>query len=179
MSNLSALRLWSMRAAFVAFAMLILLGDLLPLQTLPRGWAGPDLLLCLAMVLAVRAPDYVPITLLAVIFLLADFLLSRPPGLMATLMLLACHDLQSRMKRNRDAGIFGEWLRAGILIFAVILVYRLVLAVVLVPTPPIGLAVFQAFVTTLAYPLVIGLAALVFGVRLSTSREFDGMGQRI
>lgn len=178
MNNLSPLRLWSMRAAFVAFAMLILIGDLLPLQTLPRGWAGPDLLFCLAMVLAVRAPDYVPIWLLALVFLLADFLLSRPPGLMAALMLWATHDLQGRMRRNRDSGVLGEWLRAGLLICAVVLAYRVVLAIVLVPTPPMGLAVFQAFVTVLMYPVMIGTVAFLFGLRLSVSREFDGMGQR-
>lgn len=178
MSNTSVLRLWSMRAGFVAIAMLILLVNLLPLQTVPRGWAGPDLLFCLAMTWSVRRPDYVPTLLLGAVFLLADFLLSRPPGLAAALMLLACYDLRSRMRRLRDSGFAAEWLRATLLIVAVAVAYRVVLALLLLPVPPLALTAFQAVVTALCYPLVVGVSALLFGVRLSAPGDLDSMGQR-
>lgn len=178
MSNISPLRLWSMRLVFVALALVILLGDLLPLQTVPRGWAGPDLLFCLALIWSVRAPDYVPVFLLATLFLLADFLLSRPPGLAAAMMLLACSNLQSWMSRNRDTGLTGEWLRATFLIFGVMIAYRLALVILFVPAPPLGLAVFQAFMTTLFYPAMIALSAFGFGVRFAVPGEYDRMGQR-
>ena len=178
MSNTPLLRLWSMRATFVALALLILLVDLLPLQTLPRGWAGPDLLFCFAMAWSVRRPDYVPIPLLAAVFLLSDLLLSRPPGLAAALMLLACFDLRTRMRRLRDSGFAAEWVRATILIAAVFVAYRIVLAIVLVPVPPVGLSAFQTLATALCYPLVVALSALIFGVRISAPGDLDGMGQR-
>lgn len=178
MNNVSLLRLWTMRAVFVAVALLILLVDLLPLQTLPRNWAGPDLLFCLAMAWSVRRPDFVPIVLLGAVFLLADFLLSRPPGLAASLMLLACSDLRTRMRRHRDSGFAAEWLRATILIVAVAVAYRVVLAITLVPVPPLALSAFQTVATALFYPLAVGLSVLLFGVRTAGAGEFDGMGQR-
>ena len=179
MSNVSILRLWSMRAAFVGLALLILLVNLLPLQTLPRGWAGPDLLLCLAMAWSVRRPEYAPIPLLGAVFLLSDFVLSRPPGLAAALMLLACHDLRSRMRRLRDSGFAAEWMRATLLVVAVAVAYRIGLGLVLVPVPPLGLAAFQTVATALCYPLVVGFSALFFGVRLSAPGDLDSTGQRI
>lgn len=178
MNNVSLLRLWTMRAAFVGVALLILLVNLLPLQTLPRGWAGPDLLFCLALAWSVRRPDYVPIPLLGAVFLLADLLLSRPPGLAAALMLLACFDLRTRMRRLRDSGFAAEWARAAFLVVAVAVVYRLVLAILLVPVPALGLSAFQTVATALCYPLIVGLSVLVFGVRPSSPGDIDGVGQR-
>ncbi len=179
MNDTSGLRLWTMRATFLAVALIILLGDLLPLQTLPRGWAGPDLLFCFGMAWSVRRPDYVPMVLLGCVFLIADLLLSRPPGLFAALMLVACFDLQSRMRRLRDAGFAAEWARACILIVAAAIAYRVILAVVLVPVPPLSLTVFQVALTALAYPVVVGLSAFVFGVRLAAPGELDSYGQRL
>lgn len=179
MTNVSVLRLWSMRAAFVGMALLVLLVDLLPLQTLPRGWAGPDLLFGLAMAWSVRRPSYVPIPLLGAVFLLADLLLSRPPGLAAALMLLACSDLRRRMWRLRDSGFAAEWMRATLLIVAVAVGYRIVLALLLVPVPPLGLSAFHTLATALCYPLAVGLSVLVFGVRLSAPGDLDSQGQRI
>lgn len=178
MNDTSALRLWSMRTVFVAVTLLILLGNLLPLQTVPRGWAGPDLVFCLAMAWSVRRPDFVPIPLLGAVFLLSDFLLSRPPGLAAALMLLACHDLRVRMRQLRDSGFAAEWMRAALLIVAVALVYRLVLGLVVVPVPPLGVTAFQTVATALCYPLAVGVSALAFGVRLSAPGKRDSTGQR-
>lgn len=179
MNSTSAWQLWSMRAAFVMLTLIVLTGNLLPLQTLPRFWAGPDLLLCFAMVWSVRRPEYVPPALLAGMFLLADFLLSRPPGLGAALMLLACFDLQSRMLRLRDAGFAAEWIRAAALIVAIALGYRVILALFFVPVPPLGIVAFQTLATALVYPLVVFVSAIVFGVRLSAPGDIDGLGQRL
>jgi rod shape-determining protein MreD len=178
MSNTSVLRLWTMRAAFVGLALLILLVNLLPLQTVPRGWAGPDLIFCLALAWSVRRPDYVPIVLLGAVFLMADLVLSRPPGLAAALMLLACFNLRTRMRRLRDSGFLAEWARAILLIIAVAVIYRLVLALVLVPIPPLGLSIFQTVATALSYPLVVGFSALLFGLRASVPGDIDAMRQR-
>ena len=167
-----------MRAAFVAIAIMTLLSSLLPLQTIPRSWAGPDLLFCLALTWSVRRPEYVPIWLLAGVFLLADFMLSRPPGLLAALMLMACGNMQSRARHLHVTGFMTEWLRAGILIFAAAVLYRLTLAILLVPTPPIGLHATQIIGTIVAYPLVVMISALLFGIRMAPPGDLDNIGQR-
>lgn len=179
MSETSSFRLWSMRAAFVGLAVFILLGNLLPLQTMPRGWAGPDLLLCFGMAWSVRRPDYVPMVLLGAVFLLGDLLLSRPPGLAAALMLVACFDLQSRMRRLRDAGFAAEWARACVLIVGVALAHRLILGLLLVPTAALSLTVFQVIFTAMCYPIVVALSAILFGVRIVAPGDLDSYGQRL
>lgn len=179
MTETSTIRLWTMRAAFTGVALLILLGNLLPLQTTPRSWAAPDLLFCFAMVWSVRRPDFVPLPLLAGLFLLADLLLSRPPGLAAALMLLACHDLQAHMRQLRSASFLAEWLRAAILIVAAMIGARLILIVLLVPVPPLSLTAFQIGVTILSYPLVVAVSLLIFGVRRSGPGDLDSYGQRL
>jgi rod shape-determining protein MreD len=177
MTNLSIWNLWSMRAAFVGLALLILLANLLPLQTVPRGWAGPDVLLCLGLAWSARRPEYAPIPLLAAVFLLADFVLSRPPGLGAALAVLACNDMQTRARRVRDAGFVAEWARAALLIVGVALAYRVALAVLFVPVPPLGLSVFEVAATALCYPLAVVISALV-GVRSVRPADLDGFGSR-
>lgn len=179
MNNSPGVLLWSMRLAFVAIAITTLLSGLLPLQTTPRSWAGPDLLLCLALTWSVRRPEYVPIWLLAGVFLLADFLLSRPPGLLAALMLTACANMQSRARTLHLTGFLTEWLRAGVLIFASALFYRLTLGVLLVPTPSLPLQATQVIGTILAYPTVVMISALLFGIRMAQPGDLDNIGQRL
>ena len=69
-----------MRAAFVGISLLIMFFHLLPLETTPRRWAAPDLLVCLCFAWALRRPDYVPALAVAGVMLLADLMFQRPPG---------------------------------------------------------------------------------------------------
>lgn len=179
MTETSGLHLWMMRATFAAVAVLLLLGNLLPLQTLPRVWAGPDLLFCFAMAWSVRRPEYVPLGLLAAVFFTADLVLFRPPGLGAALMLIACFDLQGRMRRLRDSGFLAEWSRAALLIAVSAVAYRVILAVLLVPVPSLELTIFHTVATIAVYPIVVGVSALLFGVRLSAPGDLDSRGQRL
>ena len=70
MAELSTSRLWLMRLGFVALALVIMFFHLLPLDTVPRRWAPPDLLVAFVFAWALRRPDYVPILSLAIILLL-------------------------------------------------------------------------------------------------------------
>lgn len=178
MNDASGLRLWSMRATFVAVAFVVLLFNLLPLQTLPRGWAGPDLLICFALAWSLRRPEFVPLWMLAGLFFVADLLLSRPPGLEAAFAVLACFDAQSRTRRAQTEGFAAEWVRVAVLIVGVIVLSRLILMVVLIPPPPLALTTFQAAATVLVYPLVVAASAVFFGVRQSAPGDLDGYGQR-
>ena len=46
--NLTA-RLWLMRAAFVALAFVVIFWQLLPMETVPRRFTGPDVLMVLCV----------------------------------------------------------------------------------------------------------------------------------
>ena len=65
-------RLWGMRLTFAVVVCVILFFHLLPLETTPRRWVGPDFLLGFACAWSLRRPEYVPSLALAGLFLLAD-----------------------------------------------------------------------------------------------------------
>lgn len=173
-------QLWGMRAAFLVLGLLILFANLLPVETAaPRGWAGLDLLMVFAMAWSVRRPEYVPVLLLALLFLLADLLLQRPPGLWAVLMLLACERLKSQSLILRDAGFPTEFLTVGVMILGIYVLNRVILAVLLIDLPPLGLYLLQMVTTLAAFPLAVLVTHVFFGVRKVSARDVGagGLGQ--
>jgi rod shape-determining protein MreD len=179
MAENSPARLWSMRAVYVGLALGIAFMHLLPMQTLPRRLAGPDLLTALTFAWALRRPAYVPALLIALVMLAADFLFQRPPGLWALLVLLATEWLKNRARHVRENTFLAEWLTAaGVLLF-ITLLYRLVLGVLIVLPGMFSLALMQYGMTVLAYPLVAAASFLVFGVRRSTPGEYDHTGRTL
>lgn len=179
MSELPQTRLWTMRIGFALLVCVILFFHLLPLETTPRRWVGPDLLLAFACAWSLRRPEYVPVLALALLFLLADLLLQRPPGLWAMVALIGCESLKRRARGLRDTGFASEWLRVCIVIAGIALLYRLILIITLVDLPPFGLTVFEAVMTMLFYPLVVATTHGLMGVRKATPGDLDGAGARL
>ena len=179
MNERSTARLWMMRSVFALLVLFLLLFQLLPLQTTPRNWSGPDLLLCSACAWSLRRPEYVPATLLACAFLLSDFLLQRPPGLWALLALAGCENLKSRGRSLRDANFLAEWFTAGVIITIVLLANRIILSVALIDTPHLSLTLTELGATVLAYPLIVALTHFLLRVRKLAPGDLDAMGHRI
>jgi rod shape-determining protein MreD len=165
-----------MRLTFAALVCLILFFLLLPLETSPRRWIGPDLLLAFAFAWSLRRPEYVPAPALAALFLLADLLLYRPPGLWAAFALIGCENLKSRARGLRDGGFANEWLTVCIVLTLVAISYRTALMITLIDLPGFGLAVFELVMTMLVYPLVVGITHWVFQVRKAAPGEREGGG---
>lgn len=178
MIDQSPWHLWSMRAAYLALGMTIVLMQLMPLEFTPRRLALPDFLIALTLVWAVRRPEYVPALAIAGMMLLADFLLLRPPGLLAALVLGGAEVLKSQSRGLRDQSFVMEWLSVAILILGIFVAFRLVAAVLLVPQAPLTLTLIQMLGTILAYPLVVLLSYVVLGLRKSTPGEVDTLGHR-
>ena len=170
---------WRYAALFAGLAALWLFVRLLPLDTTPASWPGPDLLLCLALAWVLRRPDYVPALLIAAVFLLEDFLLMRPPGLWALIVLAATEFLRARHVQMRELGLLMEWLVVAVVITAMVLVNRLVLAVTAVPQAELGLVALHMLTTILAYPFVVGLCFLALRLRKPTTGEVDARGRRL
>jgi len=165
MADTGPLHVWLMRALFAALAGALVFARLLPLDTLPPGWAGPDLFLALAFAWAVRRPEYVPPLLVAGLALAMDLLLQRPPGLWAALTVIGCETLRRRAPALRDLTFLAEWAAVAGTLVAMTLACRLVLTVLLVDQAPLGLGLMQLLSTLVAYPLVAALSHLLFGVR--------------
>ena len=178
MGELSTSRVWVMRLGFLGLAFVIMFFQLLPLDTLPRRWAPPDLLMAFAFAWALRRPDYVPILSLAAVMLMADLMYQRPPGLMAALVVLGCEYLKNRFGRLSDASFAGEWAAVCIVVVAITVLNRLILAVTAVDLPPLGLVLIQMVMTVMIYPLVVLVTRSLMGVRKLTPSDADALGAR-
>ncbi|WP_372886742.1 rod shape-determining protein MreD [Shimia sp.] len=168
-------RKWQMRLVYLLLVLAILYLQLLPLQTAPRSWAGPDLILLFTVVWAIRRPEYVPALSVAVVALLADFILMRPPGVMAAILVAARQMLKHQEPGLRDSPFALEWLTAAAALAAILLANRLVLAVFLVEQPALGISLTQLFMNVLAYPLVVLVSRLAMGVRKLRPGETDAV----
>jgi rod shape-determining protein MreD len=179
MNEYQTSRVWFMRACFVVLALATLFVHLLPLSTLPRAWAMPDLLLGFAFAWSVRRPDYVPILILAALLLLSDLLLQRPPGLWAVLVLLCCENLKLRSQKLRTENFALEWATAATLILAAMVVYRVIMAVVLVDLPSLGLHLIQTIMTILCYPVIVAATHIFMMVRKPEPGDLETLGRRL
>lgn len=168
-----------MRAAFLALSLLVIFFHLLPLDTTPRRWASPDLIVALCFTWALRRPDYVPALLVAGVILLTDLVFHRPPGLWAALVVVAAEWMKSRERRQRDNTFVLEWITMAGCLLIITLIYRIVLLVLIVSPGTFALTVTQYISTVAVYPVVVLLSHLVFGVRRSAPGEVDRLGHSL
>lgn len=172
-------KVWIMRALYVAIAFALIFLNLLPLQTLPQVWAGPDLILALTFAWVLRRPEYVPPFLVALIMLLGDFLYHRPPGLWAALILIGAETLRARYNGLRDLTFMAEWAAISSTLVVMTVAYHLLLALLLVDQAPFGLSLIQLLMTLLCYPIVAIVSQFIFGVRKPAHHDIDALGGRV
>lgn len=163
-------------ALLVALCALVVFLQLVPLGSAPGNWPGPDLMLCLVLAWAIRRPEDLPVLLVAALFLAADLLLMRPPGLWAALVVVAVEALRRRQGRVRGTAFAAEWALVAALVAALSLAYWAVLTVTLVGQPSLSARLAQAVSTLLAYPLVAAGLHFVLDVRKRPAPE--GFGRR-
>ena len=179
MANAAPARNWSGQLSWLLPAMMILFLHLLPLNTMPRRWVGPDFLLVVTLVWVTRRPEFVPAPLVAVVFILADLLFQRPPGLMAGLVLLLTEVLRARSAGMRQLPFPLEWVTVALGIVGIALIERLVLTLTMIPQAQFSLVLMQAVTSALVYPIIVLLAYLVFGISRPAPGEVDSLGHRL
>jgi len=170
--------MWTMRALYAGLCLVIVYLHLLPLDTVPRGWAGPDIVLALTFAWVLRRPEYVPPLLIAMVLLLCDLLFHRPPGLWAALVLIASQTLRGQTRELRDMTFSVEWFSVATTLVAITIAYRVTLAILLIDQAPLGLSLMQMVMTLVAYPLVVIVSQALFGVRRLAPGDVDPMGGR-
>lgn len=173
MTEASQTGLWLKRGAFVLLVLTVIFFHLLPLQTVPRAWAGPEWVTLFAFAWAVRRPDLVPMVLLGGLLLLADLLLARPPGLWALLAFLAAERLKARALVLRDTTLLAEIGEVSLLIIGMSILYQLTLGLLLIDGISVSLTASQALTSVLAYPFVVFLTHVLMRVRKGTPGELE------
>lgn len=170
---------WGYRGLYVFLAAFFVFVRILPLSTLPTTWPGPDLLLCVTMAWVLRRPEFVPAALVAIVFLIEDLLFLRPPGLWALIVLLGCEFMRSRESAMRGLPFIGEWAVVGVVMVTMMLIYRVVLSVFVVPQGSLGFALLQVLSSLAAYPVVVAVTRFGFGLRRPVAGELDALGHRL
>jgi rod shape-determining protein MreD len=170
---------WIFRGLFVAIALLLLFLRLLPLGNAPGALPGPDILLCMTLAWIVRRPDFLPMPLILVVFLIEDLILIRPPGLWTAIVILATEFLRGRVALTRELSFIVEWLLVSGLMLGMMLIYRMTLGLAFVPQAPFGFAIVQVLWSIAVYPVVVGLSRLALDLRKPAMGEVDDFGRRL
>ena len=142
-------------------------------------WPAPDFLLCLTLAWIVRRPDLLPAPVIAAYFLFEDLLLLRPPGAWALIVLLGTEFLRRRAPLLRGSGFWLEYALIIGLMGAMFVVYRALLAIVIVPQAPLDLSFVQLVGSVIVYPVIVALVHFVLNLRKPATGELDGMGQKL
>ena len=155
--------------------MLLLFMRLLPVSGIASGWPGADLGLCLLFAWVLRRPDQIPALLLVLLVLCEDVLLLRPLGLWTLFVRLGTEAARQREVRWRDQPFVVEWLRVSILIGGMMLGFRVMQMLFLLPVPVLWQVTLQFIATVAAYPIVVLLARWLVGLRSVTPAEAEMM----
>lgn len=167
------------RVLFVGLAAVLLFLRLLPVDSGTEGWPGPDLLLCLVLAWTMRRPDFLPVGLVAVVVVVEDLLLMRPPGLWAALVVLAAEFIRARVALTRELTFVVEWLLVAGIMVSLFLAYRVIFALAFVPQAGFGYAMVQVIWSILCYPLVVVVSRLALDLRKPAMGEVDSYGRRL
>ena len=172
-------RTWMHRGLFALLAFTILVIQLVPLDMRPSAWAGPDFLLVATLVWVARKPRYLPVIVIAGFFLMADFLLMRPPGLWSALVVVLTEIIRRQHHDFRNMAFLVEWGTIATGIIGITLANRLILAIVVAPQAPLALTLIEMVATILAYPLIVLVAHYIFGVSRAAPGEVGRRGQKL
>lgn len=174
----AARRQWAGALLYTLAALGVILAGLLPLSPGAIMLPGPELLLPLTFAWVLRRPEQVPVLLIALVFLIDGALTLRPLGLWAALAVITTEAARRREARWREQSFLVEWLRISALMLAMILADRFVQVVMFVPAdlaprPPLGQLLLRFLATAAAYPIVVGIARGLLGLRRAAPGEID------
>ncbi len=176
MNELTSTRhIWTYRALFLALCGVVIMAKLLPLGLNDAGLPGPDLLLALTFAWLLRQPALVPVGAILVVFLMADFLFQRPPGLWTLLVIVTSESLRRRRLTMTEFPFLVEWSAFAGAVFTMIILNRLVLWVLMVDLPSLGLSLVHGIVTIAIYPLVVLISKYLFGLRKIGPAEAEAL----
>ena len=142
-------------AALTLTGLFAILLEAAPLGLHPLALPSPDLLACVLLCWAVRAPRAVPLALVFVLGVLRDMVTDVPPGLGALTLVLACETIKAVHERLLRRAFLAEWLWVAGAVAGMLALQWLGVLVSLAQ-PPYPAQLFQQFTATLiAYPLVV------------------------
>ena len=165
MSKIPSERIWIYRTIFTTLSVFVILTNLMPLQTTPQAWPWPNILLLIIFCWSLREPNFVPVPLVAVILLLQDLLLHRPPGLLSGITIIVLIWIKIITASSDDKSFLAEWVRVSLAFAAISLIYHLLLSLSLVTTTELRISLIQTIFNICMYPFIVLVSQHIFRVK--------------
>jgi rod shape-determining protein MreD len=154
----------------------LVLMAILPLDHSAGALPGPDLLMALTLVLVIRQPQAVPVLAIAAVFLLADLMWMRPPGIMTAAVVVGTEFLRRRPDLTTEVSFAAEWGVAAAIGAAIVIGQSAILSLLAVAGPSLGMLLIKFLGTVLAYPVFVAVLRLTFNVGRSGQPSQSGPG---
>tara|TARA_B100001248_G_scaffold202815_1_gene156993 strand:+ start:872 stop:1387 length:516 start_codon:yes stop_codon:yes gene_type:complete len=150
---------------YFCIGLLIIFFQILPLQTTPQTWSGPNILLVFFAAIVTKRPDLTSSFLVGSIFLIEDFFLMRPPGLMSSLTVLGFYFLKRKFQYQEGNSFILGWVSVTTCLTIILLLYYFISILLFIPSAGIRLTLMELIVTLALYP--------VFSVLIVSFDKFD------
>ena len=175
---MSGWRIAVLRLLYIALAALCITLPLVTLDYSVDRRLPPDLLFALSIAWIVRHGRSANMPLVVGMALLADFVLMRPIGLGAVMMLLTSEVARNNARILRDQGFVLEWITFGIGLGLMMLAQNLLLALSLSETPSLGDIGQILLATIVCYPFIVALLHYIIRLRPAGGRlRVDRLGR--
>jgi rod shape-determining protein MreD len=150
---------------YFCIGLLIIFFQILPLQTTPQTWSGPNVLLVFFATIVTKRPEFTSSFLVASIFLIEDFFLMRPPGLMSSLTVLGFYFLKRKFHYQEGNSLIFGWGSVTACLTIILLLYYFISVLLFIPSAGLRLTLIELIVTLALYP--------VFSVLIGSFDKFE------
>jgi len=156
---------------YFCIGLLIIFFQILPLQTIPQTWSGPNVLLVFFAAIVSKRPEFTSSLLIASIFLIEDFFLMRPPGLMSALTVLGFNFLKRKFQNQEvNSFIFG-WGNVTTCLTIILLLYYFISVLLFIPSAGIKLTLMELLMTLAIYPIFSVLIGSFYKLNLTEAEK--------
>ena len=138
---------------YFCIGLLIIFFQILPLQTTPQTWSGPSILLVFFAAIVTKRPEFISSFLIASIFLIEDFFLMRPPGLMSSLTVLGFYFLKRKFQYQEGNSLIFGWGSVTTCLTIILLLYYFISILLFIPSAGFRLTLMEIVVTLALYPV--------------------------
>ena len=138
---------------YFCIGLLIIFFQILPLQTIPQTWSGPNVLLVFFAAIVSTRPEFTSSFLVASIFLIEDFFLMRPPGLMSALTVLGFYFLTRKFQNQEGNSFLFGWGSVTTCLAIILLLYYLISVLLFIPSAGFKLTLMELLTTLALYPI--------------------------
>ena len=155
------------QVVYFCIGLLIIFFQILPLQTTPQAWSGPNVLLVFFAAIVTKRSEFTSSFLVASIFLIEDFFLMRPPGLMSSLTVLGFYFLKRKFHYQEGNSLIFGWGSVTTCLTIILLLYYFISVLLFIPSAGFRLTLIELIVTLALYP--------VFSVLIGSFDKLDSV----